>query len=136
MLCQYNHYTDTVPSLSMSLGEDECKGYGRNFHSRRPHTLEIQFHGGKSLSLAGASEAEANDWLILLSQALSTESHNHTKRPTPCGLLVSENYAFLFHVAQTFTVLSCTPLEAISVIRTTEHDTSCLVVSSRLFRVR
>lgn len=129
MLCQYNQCTDQVPNVSVSLGEDECKGYGRNFNSPRPHTFEIQFHGGKCLFLAAASEAEANDWLILLSQALIAGSLNHTKRPTACGLLISETDAVVFQIAQNFTVLSSTRLEAISVIGICNDVTSCLVVS-------
>jgi hypothetical protein len=139
VLYQFNHQTDLVPTMKMSLSEEECKGYGRNFHSRRPHTIELQFREDKSLLLAAASETEATEWLTSLSQSsfvwdnmmdvASPSSVQHIS-PVACGVLVTRQHVFLFQSAQKDQLpVASAPLDLISVIMISLTDTFCLIVS-------
>lgn len=136
MLYQFNNANDRVPILKMSLSEEECKGYGRNFHSRRPHTIELQFRNEKSLLLAAASEYEATEWLTSLSQS-SFVWDNMMTSPTPvqhnspiaCGVLVTRHQVFLFQSTDQHQPVASAPLDLMSVIMISLTDTFCLIVS-------
>lgn len=139
VLYQFSHQTDRVPMMKMSLSEEECKGYGRNFHSRRPHTIELQFREEKSLLLAAASETEATEWLTSLSQSsfvwdnmmdvASPSSVQHSS-PIACGVLVTRQQVFLFQSAQMDQLpVASAPLDLISVIMISLTDTFCVIVS-------
>lgn len=141
MLYQFSHQSDRVPVMKMSLSEEECKGYGRNFHSRRPHTIELQFRGEKSLLLAAASETEATEWLTSLPQSsfvwdnmmdtvASPSSVQQHGSPIACGVLVTRQQVFLFQSAQMDQLpVASAPLDLISVIMISLTDTFCLIVS-------
>nr|CAH0103961.1 unnamed protein product [Daphnia galeata] len=137
VLYQFSHQTDRVPMMKMSLSEEECKGYGRNFHSRRPHTIELQFREEKSLLLAAASETEATEWLTSLSQSsfvwdnmmdvASPSSVQHSS-PIACGVLVTRQQVFLFQSAQMDQLpVASAPLDLISVIMISLTDTFCVI---------
>ncbi|XP_046464350.1 pleckstrin homology domain-containing family M member 2-like isoform X3 [Daphnia pulex] len=139
VLYQFSHQSDRVPVMKMSLSEEECKGYGRNFHSRRPHTIELQFREEKSLLLAAASETEATEWLTSLSQSsfvwdnmmdtvASPSSVQQHRSPIACGVLVTRQQIFLFQSAQMDQLpVASAPLDLISVIMISLTDTFCLI---------
>lgn len=139
---QFNQPNDRVPTLKMSLSEEECKGYGRNFHSRRPHTIELQFRNEKSLLLAAASETEATEWLTSLSQSsfvwdigmdvVSPSPVQHSS-PIACGVLVTRQQVFLFQSTDQQQPVASAPLDLISVIMISLTDTFCLIVSWRCY---
>ncbi len=119
----------------MSLSEEECKGYGRNFNSSRPHTIEIQFRGNKCLFLAGASEAETSFWLSGLSQSSSYWENSNflpleqQQLPIPCGIIVSQQEVILFRTSQMNEPTARIPLDIISdVMISPEDDTFCIIV--------
>lgn len=119
----------------MSLSEEECKGYGRNFNSSRPHTIEIHFRGNKCLLLAGASEAEASFWLSALSHASSYWENSNflpleqQQLAIPCGIIVSQREVILFRTSQMNEPIARVPLDIISVVMISpEDDTFCLIV--------
>lgn len=136
VLYQFNQPNDRVPTLKMSLSEEECKGYGRNFHSRRPHTIELQFRNEKSLLLAAASETEATEWLTSLSQSsfvwdigmdvVSPSPVQHSS-PIACGVLVTRQQVFLFQSTDQQQPVASAPLDLISVIMISLTDTFCLI---------
>ncbi|KAI9559927.1 hypothetical protein GHT06_013934 [Daphnia sinensis] len=137
VLYQFNQPNDRVPMLKMSLSEEECKGYGRNFHSRRPHTIELQFRNGKSLLLAAASETEATEWLTSLSQSsfvwdnvmdVASPSPVQHSSPIACGVLVTRQQVFLFQSTDQQQPVASAPLDLISVIMISLTDTFCLIV--------
>ncbi len=129
---QFSHPNDRVPVVKMSLSEEECKGYGRNFHSKRPHTIELQFRDDKSLSLAAASDQEATEWLTSLSQSSfiwDNMAPSCLSAPVACGVLVTRQQVFLFKTAQMDQPVASAPLDIISVIMISLEDTFCLIVS-------
>ncbi|XP_059350200.1 pleckstrin homology domain-containing family M member 2-like isoform X2 [Daphnia carinata] len=134
VLYQFNQPNDRVPVLTMSLSEEECKGYGRNFHSRRPHTIELQFRNEKSLLLAAASENEATEWLTSLSQSsfvwdnvMDVASPVQHSSPIACGVLVTRQQVFLFQSTDQQQPVASAPLDLISVIMISLTDTFCLI---------
>lgn len=128
---QFNQPNDCVPALKMSLSEEECKGYGRNYNSKRPHTIELQLRGGKSLLLAAASDSEATGWLASLSQSSyiwDNMSPTAESVPVACGILVTQRHVFLFKTAQMDEPIASAPLDTISVIMVSVDDNFCLIV--------
>ena len=130
VLYQFSHPNDRVPMLKMSLSEEECKGYGRNFHSKRPHTIELQFRDDKSLLLAAASESEATDWLTSLSQSsfIWDNMASGLSVPVACGVLVTRQQVFLFKTEEIDRPVASAPLDIISVVMISPEDTFCLIV--------
>lgn len=137
MLFQFSHPNDSAPVLKLSLSEEECKGYGRNFNSKRPHTIELHFRDDRSLLLAAASEPEAVEWLASLSHSSfvwdnMAPSSVHSA-PTACGVLVTQQQVYLFKTSQMDQPIASVPLDTISVIMTSSlPDTFCLIVSFKL----
>lgn len=116
----------------ISLSEEECIGYGRNFNSQRPHTIELQFRDGSSLLLAAASESEATDWLASLSESSfiwDNVSPSACGTPIACGALVTDQHIFLFNTTQMDQPIASASLDVISVILTSLTDMFCLIVS-------
>lgn len=138
LLHQYNNPEEHVPVCTMSLNDGECIGYGRNFNSSRPHTIEIQFRGKKCLQLAAASEMEASDWLSELSQSLSMEETaaspvEQSKLPSACGIIVTQRELVLFRTGQRDgSIIASAPLASISAVLMSQLDPFCLIVRNRI----
>ena len=135
----------------LPLGGEQCKGYGRNFHSSRPHTVEIQLNDRKCLYLAAASEEEGSEWLTLFAQGdmmwqnpLSGSGYldevTDQRPPMACGLIVTSRHLVLFQssgsdsAAKERRCVATAPLESIPVVMISpggQPDAFCVIVSIR-----
>ena len=130
MLHQFHNTSDRSAAFRTALNEQECRGYGRNFHSSRPHTIEIHFCHRESLLLAAASESEAADWLSSMSQSEMVCQEEFPSRtdlcpPSACGVIVTDKNVTLF---QSNRLLASVPLHTISLIMISQQDHFCLIV--------
>lgn len=129
MLHQFHNTSDRSAAFRTALNEQECRGYGRNFHSSRPHTIEIHFCHRESLLLAAASESEAADWLSSMSQSEMVCQEELPSRtdlcpPSACGVIVTDKNVTLF---QSNRLLASVPLHTISLIMISQQDHFCLI---------
>ena len=141
---QFSHQHDKVPLLIMPLDTKQCTGYGRNFHSSRPHTAEIHLSNDKCLLLAAASETEICDWLSVLSQCAMMWQDNqlavvdHYFSPIACGIIVTEKYVVIFQAdtldhkatGKCLATVSLDNIPAIMISDDKQHnDAFCVIVS-------
>lgn len=128
MLHQFHSREDRVPAFRMALNEEECRGYGRNFHSRRPHTVEVNFYRHQSLLLAAACESEAAEWLTAMSQSIlmweDVLPSNPNHLPAACGVIVTDHSVVLF---QSDRPVASVALETIPAVMISQQDTFCLM---------
>ena len=132
MLHQFHNTSDRSAAFRTLLNEQECRGYGRNFHSSRPHIIEIHFCRRPSLLLAAASETEAADWLTAVAQSeLAGQEALPTRTaaqhpPSACGVIVTDKNIILF---QSDRLLASAPLHTVALIMTSPQDYFCIIVT-------
>ena len=130
MLYQFDNTSDRSAAFRAALNEQECRGYGRNFHSSRPHTIEIHFCHRESLLMATASESEAVEWLTAMSESelvCQEVLPSRTDHPPPsaCGVIVTDKNVTLF---QSNELLASAPLHTIALVMMSQQDHLCLIV--------
>jgi len=153
VLYVFQQQSDKVPTHLLPLGGDECRGYGRNFHSSRPHTIEIQFDELKCLHLAAASEEESVEWLSVLAQCDlmgcnpldvdqrfedDDEGALELKPPLACGLIVTGRHLILFQWSEHGSehdraeCVAWTPLDSVPIVLISpdyQRRAFCVIVS-------
>ncbi|CAF3547720.1 unnamed protein product [Rotaria sordida] len=98
----YLHKSDTIPTLSYTLLDENCQGCRRNRNADRPYVIEIMFAQDVTLIMAAKSKTEQDEWLNAVMKGLSQgrlamKDEDNSANTVPCSVMLTEEKIYVCH---------------------------------------